>query len=165
MQAIELSLLNLPLTLYAVKDDKNYSRNDVVVVSHNNSLELAKIKSFTEIQQDVEFVEIIRKASEQDLKQNCENCKFARSILADIKLEANKLKLVMKIGFIAVSLDKNKININYTSDDRVDFRELIKVLGNKYKARIEMRQIGNRDETKQIGAIGVWAELLAVKHF
>jgi len=165
MQAIELSLLNLPLTLYAVKDDKNYSRNDVVVVSHNNSLELAKIKSFTEIQQDVEFVEIIRKASEQDLKQNCENCKFARSILADIKLEANKLKLVMKIGFIAVSLDKNKININYTSDDRVDFRELIKVLGNKYKARIEMRQIGNRDETKQIGAIGVCGRVTCCKAF
>ena len=71
----------------------------------------------------------------------------------------------MKIGFITVSLDKKKINVNYTAEDRVDFRELIKILGTKYKARIEMRQIGNRDETKQIGAIGVCGRVTCCKAY
>ena len=71
----------------------------------------------------------------------------------------------MKIGFITVNLDKNKIYVHYTADDRVDFRELIKVLGTKYKARIEMHQIGNRDETKQIGAIGVCGRVTCCKAF
>lgn len=165
MQAIELTLLNLPQNIYAVKDNNNLNLKDIVVISSNGSLDLAKVKSFVDIKQDVEFVEIVRVATDYDLKQNCQNCKFARSILPEIKTEAQKLNLDMKIGFVSVSLDKNKINVNYTADDRVDFRELIKILGTKYKARIEMRQIGNRDETKQIGAIGVCGRVTCCKAF
>ena len=165
MQTIELNLLNLPQTIFAIKDNDNYKLKDTVVVSLNGGLELAVVKKIDELKQDVEFVQIIRHATEHDLKQNCENCKFARSLLPEIKKEAEKLNLNMKIGFISVSLDKNKINVNYTADDRVDFRELIKSLGTKYKARIEMRQIGNRDETKQIGAIGVCGRETCCKAF
>ena len=165
MQAITLELLNLPQTIYAVKDNDKYKIKDLVVVSINGSLDLAVIKNFTELKQDTEFVQIIRLATETDKKQNCENCKYARSLLPEIKKDVNKLNLNMKVGFISVSLDKSKINVNYTADDRVDFRELIKILGNKYKARIEMRQIGNRDETKQIGAIGVCGRVTCCKAF
>ena len=165
MQAIELTLLNSPQTLYSVVDQKAYNKKDIVVVSLSGSLDLARIKNFVNVEPDVEFVEIKRVASEQDIKQNCENCKYARSILPEIKQKAEELKLNMKIGFISVSLDKNKIVVSYTADDRVDFRELIKVLGSKYKARIEMRQIGNRDETKQIGAIGVCGRVTCCKAF
>ena len=165
MQAIELTLLNLPQTVYAVKDSDNFQIKDTVVISSNGSLDIARIKAFIEIKQDEEFVQIIRIATENDLKQNCENCRFSRSILPEIKKEADKLNLDMKIGFVSVSLDKIKISVNYTADDRVDFRELIKVLGTKYKARIEMRQIGNRDETKQIGAIGVCGRVTCCKAF
>lgn len=165
MQTIELNLLNLPQTIYAIKDNDNYKIKDIVVVLINGSLDLAVVKNIDELKQDVEFVKILRHATEQDKKQNCENCKFSRSLLPEIKKEAEKLNLNMKIGFISVSLDKNKINVNYTADDRVDFRELIKSLGTKYKARIEMRQIGNRDETKQIGAIGVCGRITCCKAF
>ncbi|MBQ8615600.1 MAG: hypothetical protein IJ415_03435 [Clostridia bacterium] len=165
MQSIELTLHNLPQTLYAVEDNNKYNKKDVVVVSVNGGLDLAVVKDIIELKQDVEFVQIIRLATESDKKQNCENCKFARSLLPEIKQEAQKLNLNMKIGFISVSLDRNKINVNYTADDRVDFRELIKILGSKYKARIEMRQIGNRDETKQIGAIGVCGRETCCKAF
>ena len=165
MQAIELNLLNLPQTIYAVQDEKEYNKKDMVVVSVNGSLDLAIVKDIIDIKQDVEYVEIIRHATELDKKQNCENCKYARSLLPEIKKEAEKLNLDMKIGFISVSLDRNKINVNYTADDRVDFRELIKILGTKFKARIEMRQIGNRDETKQIGAIGICGRETCCKAF
>ena len=164
MQATELTLLNTPQTLYSLTE-QDFQKQDLVVVLNSGCLDLATIKGKTNINPDVEFVEIVRIATDNDKKQNCENCKFARSILPEIKLEANKLNLDMKIGFVSVSLDRNKIIVNYTADDRVDFRELIKILGSKYKARIEMRQIGNRDETKQIGAIGVCGRETCCKAF
>ena len=165
MQAVELTLLNSPQTLYSILDKTTYNKKDIVVVSLSGSLDLAVVKNIIDVKPDVEFVEIVRLANEQDKKQNCENCKFARSLLPEIKQEADKLNLNMKIGFISVSLDKNKIIVSYTADDRVDFRELIKILGSKFKARIEMRQIGNRDETKQIGAIGVCGRVTCCKAF
>lgn len=165
MQAIELIMLNNQQTIYSVKGENNYNKNDLVVISINNSPDLAIVKKVIDVKPDVEFVEILRLATDEDKKVNCENCKFARSLLPEIKLEAEKLNLDMKIGFITVSLDKSKINVHYTADDRVDFRELIKILGSKYKARIEMRQIGNRDETKQIGAIGVCGRVTCCKAF
>ena len=165
MQAIELNLLNIPQTIYAIQNAKTYNLKDIVVVSINGNLELATVVKSTDVKPDVEFAEIVRTASAEDKKQNCENCKYARSILPEIKQEADKLNLDMKIGFISVSLEKNKITVNYTADDRVDFRELIKVLGTKYKSRIEMRQIGNRDETKQVGAIGVCGRVTCCKAF
>ena len=165
MQAIELTILNSQQTIYAVQDTTTYNKKDVIVISSNGGIDLAIVKNFVDVNPDVEFVQIVRVATEQDKKQNCENCKYARSLLPEIKQEANKLNLNMKIGFITVSLDRNKINVNYTADDRVDFRELIKILGTKYKARIEMRQIGNRDETKQIGAIGVCGRVTCCKAF
>lgn len=71
----------------------------------------------------------------------------------------------MKIGFISTNLDRTKIVVNYTADERVDFRELIKVLASKYKTRIEMKQIGNRDESKVIGAIGICGRETCCKLF
>ncbi len=165
MQAIELIMLNSPQTLYSISEKQNLKAKDVVVVSVSGSHELAMVKAIVEIEPDVEFIEIVRLATENDKKQNCENCKYARLILPEIKKEADKLNLNMKIGFISVSLDKSKICVNYTADERVDFRELIKILGSNYKARIEMRQIGNRDETKQVGALGICGRVTCCKAF
>ena len=165
MQTIELNLLNSPQIVYAIKNNDDHKINDVVIVSINGTQDIATIKNITDVKADVEYCEIVRLATEEDKKQNCENCKFARSLLPEIKQEAEKLNLNMKIGFISVSLDKSKINVNYTADDRVDFRDLIKILGSKYKSRIEMRQIGNRDETKQVGALGVCGRVTCCKAF
>jgi len=165
MQAIELNLLNLPITVHSILENIVYNKKDLVVISLSGSLELATVKNIVDVKPDIEFVEILRLATEQDKAKNCENCKYARSLLPEIKQEAQKLNLDMKIGFVSVSLDRNKLIVNYTADDRVDFRELIKILGTKYKARIEMRQIGNRDETKQIGAIGVCGRVTCCKAF
>lgn len=165
MQAIELSLLNIPISVYAVNEQTNLKEKDLLVVSFNNSLELATIKKFVDIKQDEEFVKIVRVATTDDKMKNCENCKYARSLLPEIKKECSQLNLDMKIGFITVSLDKTKISVNYTAEDRVDFRELIKILSSKYKARIEMRQLGNRDESKQVGALGVCGRVTCCKAF
>ena len=164
MQIAEIILMNNSVPVYA-ENTQNFSKGNNVIVSINGSLELGKIKDFSESYNGDELVEIIRPANDKDLQQNCENCKYVKSILPEIKNEAEKLKLDMKISFVSTSLDRSKHLISYTADERIDFRELIKILGAKYKTRIEMRQIGNRDETKVVGALGVCGRVTCCKAF
>ena len=153
MQVMEIVLFNTPMSVYA-KETANFKRGDRVVVNNSGSFELGVIKGVVNMD-NAEFVPIVRAASKEDNAKHCENCRYTRTLLPEIKKEAEKLNLDMKIGFITTNLDRSKLTVNYTADERVDFRELLKVLGAKYKSRIEMRQIGNRDETKTIGAIGI----------
>jgi cell fate regulator YaaT (PSP1 superfamily) len=67
---------------------------------------------------------------------------------------ARSLKLEMKIGDVEYQGDNKKVTIFYTADDRVDFRELVKVYAREFKVKIEMRQIGARQESGRIGGIG-----------
>lgn len=164
MQVTEILLFNTPNSVYAAKTDK-YEVNSRVVVSMSGNLELGVIKGETNINEDLELVEIVRQATNEDNKTHCENCKYARSLLPDIKQTANSLNLNMKIGNISTSFDRSKLTVNYTAEERVDFRELIKILASKYKARIDMHQIGNRDETKLVGALGVCGRETCCKAF
>ena len=164
MQVNEIILSNNPTTEYST--NLNFEKGNKVVVSVSGSLEIGTIKDKIELTEtNKDFVEIVRIATNDDLKAHCENCKFSRTIIPEIKNQAEKLNLDMKIGFVAVNLDRTKIVINYTADGRIDFRELVKILGAKYKARIEMRQIGNRDESKVIGALGMCGRVTCCKAF
>lgn len=162
MQITEIALLNSSETAYITNQLDPRTK---VVVSIDGYLQLGVVKSLVETKEKVELCDFVRIASKEDNLTNCENCKYARSILPEIKNSAEQLNLDMKIGFITISLDKNKITVNYTAEDRVDFRELIKVLGTKYKTKIEMKQIGNRDEAKAIGSLGVCGRETCCKAF
>lgn len=163
MQVTEILLSNSPISVYST--NTNFKAMDKVVVSSNSGLDLGVVKGVVDSIDATEFVDIIRLATEEDNKKHCENCKYARTLLADIKQEAENHKLDMKVGFISTNLDRTKIIVNYTADGRVDFRDLIKALGAKYKCKIEMRQIGNRDEAKQVGALGVCGRVTCCKAY
>jgi cell fate regulator YaaT (PSP1 superfamily) len=98
---------------------------------------------------------IIRKAVEDDLARLKENRR--REVLAaqigQQKIAQHKLK--MKLVDVEYQYDQNKLTFYFTSDKRVDFRDLVRDLASKYKTRIELRQIGVRDETKRIGGLGI----------
>ncbi len=162
MQVTEVLLYDTPTSVYITPN--NYKKGEKVVISTPSGQELGIIKGDIE-KDDAEIVEFVRIASDEDIQRRCENCKYARTLLPEIKEEANRLNLDMKIGIISTNLDRSKIVVNYTADDRVDFRELLKVLGNKYKSRIEMKQIGNRDEVKTMGSIGVCGRICCCKLF
>jgi len=153
MQIAEILLTNNPDFVYI--NSKSLNINDKVIVSSSGSIELGIVKNIYETTDEIDVVDFVRIATQEDFKTHCDNCKYARSIIPQVKNEAESLKLDMKVAFASVNFDRSKIVINYTADNRVDFRELVKILGSKFKARIEMRQIGNRDETKVLGAIGV----------
>lgn len=152
MQLTEIQLQNYGKIVYA--KPSNFEANQKVVVSCNGVLELGIIKRNVEAD-DVELVEVVRQANKDDFLKNCENCKYARKIQGEIKRFAENLHLNMKISFVVFSLDKSKLSVNYTADERVDFRELLKILTSTYKVKVEMKQIGNRDESKAVGALGM----------
>ncbi len=98
---------------------------------------------------------IIRKADEKDLELYKNNIEEASKILVEVQKQCDKLKLEMKIISSEFTLDKTKLMLSYVSDERVDFRELLKVLASMYHTRIELKQIGPRDKAKLCGGIGI----------
>lgn len=159
----EIVLFNTPTSVFA-ESTGEYKRNERVIVATENGIELGLVKN-EQVEIDAPAVEIVRRATTEDNKAHCTSCKRAREILPEIKHEADNLGLDMKIGFISINLENTKITVNYTAGGRVDFRDLVKILGAKYKCRIEMRQIGDRDETKKIGALGVCGRETCCKAF
>ena len=76
------------------------------------------------------------------------------STMIESRKISSNLKLNMKIGDVEYQGDKTKAIFYYIADERVDFRELIKVLAERFRIRVEMRQIGARQEAGRIGGIG-----------
>lgn len=108
---------------------------------------------------------VIRKATAEDDKKNEENKAKCKSAF-DICLEKiKKHGLEMKLIDVEYTFDNNKVLFYFTADGRIDFRELVKDLAAVFKTRIELRQIGVRDETKILGGIGICGrELCCHKH-
>ena len=98
---------------------------------------------------------ILRVATDIDLKMAEINKKDAIYALDICKNESQRLGLDMRLISCEYTLDKSKVLFSYLADDRVDFRELLKVLASKLHTRIELRQIGSRDKAKMIGGLGV----------
>ena len=69
----------------------------------------------------------------------------------------------MKLSLLEYTLDREKIIINYTAEGRVDFRDIVRSLATKLKVRVEMRQIGTRDQVQQMGAIGICGRVCCCK--
>ncbi len=102
-----------------------------------------------------DFKKILRSATEEDLnlfKANRQKEEDAFDVATD---KIRKHNLSMKLVDVEYQLDSSRITFYYTADHRIDFRELVKDLAHIYHTRIEMRQIGVRDETKRIGGVGV----------
>ncbi|MCT4613140.1 MAG: stage 0 sporulation family protein [Clostridia bacterium] len=143
--------------------------NDKVVVETARGLELGTVvldnKEVTNEDIIKTLKPIIRIASEKDIKIYEENLAEAKDAMEIFKDKIKKYKLEMTPIDIEITFDKTKIIFNFVSEDRVDFRELVKELAAIFKRRIELRQIGVRDETKKIGGIGMCGkELCCKKH-
>lgn len=98
---------------------------------------------------------ILRPANNQDLKKRDENKTDEESAWKRAQELIDKHLLEMKLIDIEFQFDRNKITFFFTAEHRVDFRALVRDLASEYKTRIELRQIGVRDEAKRIGGFGV----------
>lgn len=140
--------------VYTVQTDLELNPNDKVVVESVRGLEIANVCAPTNEIDENEIKCVLRVATNEDLKK-CEELKKQESKV--VKLTSDLIKkynLQMKLVDAQFTLDGTKVIINYVCEDRVDFRELVKDLASQLKIRIELRQIGIRDQAKKIGGIG-----------
>lgn len=98
---------------------------------------------------------IKRLASAEDLKKDERNSEKEEEAFETCREHIEKLKLEMKLVEVEKQFDGNKMIFYFTADHRVDFRQLVKNLASEFRTRIELRQIGVRDEAKRINGIGV----------
>lgn len=129
-----------------------------VVVETVRGLELGHvvcpIREVNEDDLEHDLKDIIRIASPKDIKHYEENEKKAKQSVEKVKEIVKEYKLEMKTLGCEYTLDGSKLLIYYNADGRVDFRELVKALASEFKVRIELRQIGQREGAKLLGAIG-----------
>lgn len=97
---------------------------------------------------------VVRIANEKDIARNEENMKKRSEALRICQEKVTRHNLDMKLVDVEYTFDNNKIIFYFTADGRVDFRELVKDLASVFRMRIELRQIGVRDEAKMLGGVG-----------
>ncbi len=128
--------------------------HDIGTVSMTGQLVLAQMKKYHVDQTRTEIKRIYRIARPNDLEKFEEAKAKEHDTMLRARKIAENLKLNMKIGDVEYQGDGNKAIFYYIADERVDFRELIKVLADTFHVRIEMKQIGARQEAGRIGGIG-----------
>ncbi len=137
---------------------------DYVVVDTGNGFDIGKISLSGDLVQlqmkkkgyrdDIVMNSVLRKANERDLMRLQEAREKEKPMIVQARVISRSLGLEMKICDIEVQADHRKATFFYTADGRVDFRELIKHFAKDFKVKVEMRQIGARQESARIGGIG-----------
>lgn len=152
-------------------DPKNFhiSRGDQVIVETARGVEMGKVLIGPKEVKEEEVVSplkpVQRVADEEDKKRAKRNKEKEREALKICEEKIKKHKLEMKLVDAEYTFDNNKLLFYFTADGRIDFRELVKDLASVFRTRIELRQIGVRDETKMMGGIGICGRELCCKTF
>ncbi len=143
---------------------------DVVVVDRNGELECGDVitepYSMSELEQfDGEVLAMVRKANESDISRWEQNQALEKKAFISARCKIRDRELSMKLVRVESTLDRKKLRFYFTAENRVDFRELVKDLAYIFKTRIEMRQIGVRDEARMIGGYShCGQEFCCVRH-
>lgn len=141
-----------------------------VIVQADRGTDYGLVVSAPEIILDAEIVEeplrkIVREATPQDLAQIEKNTKRIKEVIAVCEEKIKARGLSMKLIDAEYSFDKSRVVFYFTAEGRVDFRELIKDLAAILKARIELKQIGVRDEARFLGGFGPCGRALCCASF
>lgn len=143
---------------YYFSTDLEVYKGDKVVVETIRGLELGELvsdlKNLSEFNLDTELKKVKRKANRADIELYAYNEAKAEKSLEICKDIVKQYDLEMHLVSCEYTLDASKVIFMYTSETRVDFRELLKELASVFKCRIELRQIGPRDKSKIVGGLG-----------
>ncbi|MCR4718390.1 MAG: stage 0 sporulation family protein [Firmicutes bacterium] len=144
-------------------------KNDYVIVETARGIELGKVvveeKEISAEQVVKPLKDVIRIATDEDLKISEQNKQKEKEAFAICLEKIKKHGLEMKLIEVEYTFDGSKILFYFSADGRIDFRELVKDLATVFHTRIELRQIGIRDESKTLGAIGVCGRELCCAKF
>ena len=138
--------------------DMNIEKNTYVVVETARGIEFGEcvigVKEISENDIVAPLKSVLRIASEEDINKHFKNKDKEKDAFDICLKKIQEHKLNMKLIDVEYTFDNNKVIFYFTADGRVDFRELVKDLATIFKTRIELRQIGVRDEAKMLGGLG-----------
>ncbi|RYY95658.1 MAG: hypothetical protein EOO11_15350, partial [Chitinophagaceae bacterium] len=137
--------------IVAVEGVSGFDVGEVSLTGETVRLQLKK-KGVKENAADMK--KVLRRATERDIELAVTNKAREKEALIRTRAITRQLKLNMKVSQIEIQADGKKATFFYIADDRVDFRELIKILAGEFKVKVEMRQIGARQEAGKVGGIG-----------
>jgi cell fate regulator YaaT (PSP1 superfamily) len=139
--------------------DIKLEQGEMVIVETARGVECGEVVNPAREVDESEVVaplkKVMRKATEEDLNQVEENRKKSEEAYQICLEKIQKHNLEMKLIDVEYTFDNNKVLFYFTADGRIDFRELVKDLAAVFRTRIELRQIGVRDEAKMMGGLGV----------
>lgn len=169
MKIVSVKFHNNSNLYYFINNNLELKSNDYVIVDTENGMQYARIinndvKDNLDIPKE-SMKEVIRLKTDDDYNKFLKNLKDANDAIEYAKKKAKELNLPMKIHNADYSLDRKQLVFNFSADDRVNFRDLAKVLAAKYKTRIELHQIGVRDKSKIIGGLGLCGRELCCSKF
>lgn len=144
-------------TYYFAPKDIKFDKNDGVITETARGLEYGTVVTPNhEVEDDkitVPLKEVIRKATEEDIKRHDENVADREKLMKTGQEKIAEKELAMKLVDAEYTFDRQKIIYYFTAESRVDFRELVKELASVFHVRIELRQIYERDDIKMRGAL------------
>ncbi len=127
---------------------------DVGMVNLTGELVRLQLKKNNIDEKSADIKKVLRRATEHDLGKLKETKAREQAVLIRSRAIARQLKLELKMAEVEIQADGRKATFFYIADDRVDFRELIKLYASEFKVKVEMRQIGARQEAGKVGGIG-----------
>lgn len=146
-----------------------FSQGDYAVVETVRGLELGKVlianKFVPSEEIEYELKPVVRKATKHDIETEEKNNLLAVASFEKFKKYVKQLSLDMKPLYCEYTIDSSKIIFYYCSEERVDFRELLKLLTPEFKIRVELRQIGPREGARIVGGIGTCGRILCCKTY
>lgn len=146
----------------------SFSINDNVVAKTERGEEIGRVVKILDrntLDDTIEINRISRPAKKKDFEELKEREEKAKEVTEFCKREVKRLKLDMKVLTAEYILDGTKLTIYFSAEDRIDFRQLVKNLASKFKTRIELRQVGPRDEIKEYPTIGMCGKEVCCRTF
>lgn len=154
-----------------VLPDQTYQKEDYLIVKKHKGSHLAQVvqtnfeMSADKLPDTEQMDRAVRRAEAADIETYHNNLKLAENSFSKVRDLIQKNQLEMKLIDIVFPLEREQVLITFVAEHRVDFRQLLKDLANLFKARIELRQINSREESKIYGGLGPCGRALCCSSF
>ncbi len=157
-EAVQIKLRESGKITYFSASGMRFKAGEYVIIEADRGLDYGQVLSDPEaiLESDLEepLRKIIRKANPWDMHQIDKNKNKIKEVMDSCSKKIKERRLAMKLIDAEYSFDRSKIVFYFTAEGRVDFRDLVKDLASAFKTRIELKQIGVRDEAKMLGGLG-----------
>lgn len=165
MKIVGVKINDIGNIIYYDSNGLNLKKNITVIVKNEKGLQFAKVVDILDVDDNDKYDKVIRVSTRNDYQKHLNNLKEAKIALEKCKELSIKEGLNMIILDATYNFDKTQLIFRFLSEERVDFRNLAKDLGARFKTRIELRQIGIRDKAKEVGGLGPCGRTLCCSTF